>query len=269
MFETKKLNNEKVTDFKREKALDMRPVRGADLFPELYCNIYLCARKKTGKTLTIKKILKKCCGPKTKIVVFCGTLYKDDTWTAIEKWAEVKGVPFLGYTSIEDEETGQDRLRQLVKELEDNPENQKEKRPKNPLDSDSEDEEAEEKYQSPEYIFILDDLADELHRRSLTTFLKKHRHFKAKIIVASQHLNDLFPQARRQLDYWILFKGHSEDKVDEICKSADLSMPKKEFYGLYQFATEEPFSFLYIDTTSGASKTTGQFRRNFNTLIEV
>ena len=97
--------------------------------------------------------------------------------------------------------------------------------------------EVKEKYQSPEYIFVLDDLADELHRRSLTTFLKKHRHFKAKIIVSSQHLNDLLPQARRQLDYWILFQGHPEGKVDEIHRSADLAIPKSEFYEMYKFAT--------------------------------
>lgn len=275
-FATKRINNEKVHDFKRKLDKDTRPVRGADLFPELYCNIFLCARKKTGKTLATRQILKKCAGPKTKIVVFCATLHKDDTWKEIEEWAKKKGLPFLAYTSIEDDD-GKDRLKQLVKELEnDEDEEEAEQRDAgvsshNFLDSESEseDEEPREKYQSPEYIFVLDDLADELHRRSLTTFLKKHRHFKAKIIVSSQHLNDLLPQARRQLDYWILFQGHPEGKVDEIHRSADLAIPKQEFYDMYKFATEKPFSFLYIDTTSGSSKASGSFRRNFDTLIEV
>ena len=274
-FVTKKINNEKVRDIKRKADKDTRPVRGWELFLELYCNIFLCARKKVGKTLATFKILKKCAGPKTKIVVFCATLHKDDTWKEIEAWAKKKGLPFLAYTSIEDDE-GKDRLKQLVKELENDEEEQtagmrSQDKTHNFLDSDSEseDEEEKEKYQSPEYIFVLDDLADELHRRSLTTFLKKHRHFKAKIIVSSQHLNDLLPQARRQLDYWILFRGHPEGKVDEIHRSADLAIPKDEFYEMYKFATEEPFSFLYIDTTSGSSKASGSFRRNFDTLIET
>ena len=270
-FVTKRINNEKVHDIKRKAQKDTRPVRGASLFPELYCNIFLCARKKVGKTLATFKILKKCAGPHTKIVAFCATLHKDDTWKEIEDWAHRKGLPFLAYTSIEDDE-GKDRLKQLVKELE-NDEEEEAENPKlhNFLDSESEsedDKEVKEKYQSPEYIFVLDDLADELHRRSLTTFLKKHRHFKAKIIVSSQHLNDLLPQARRQLDYWILFQGHPEGKVDEIHRSADLAIPKNEFYEMYKFATEKPFSFLYIDTTSGSSKASGSFRRNFDTLIE-
>ena len=74
-FVTKRINNEKVHDFKRKVEKDTRPVRGATLFPELYCNIFLCARKKVGKTLATFKILKKCAGPKTKIVAFCATLH--------------------------------------------------------------------------------------------------------------------------------------------------------------------------------------------------
>jgi len=266
MFRTKTINNEKVHDIKREKAIDTRPIRGSNLFPELYCNIYYCARKKVGKTLAIFMTLKRCAGPKTRIVVFCATLHKDDTWREIEKWAESKGLPFLGYTSLEDDD-GSDRLKVLVKELE-NAEEVEEKAP-NFLDSESEsdEEEVKEKYQSLEYIFVLDDLSDELHTRSLTGFLKKHRHFKAKIIVSSQYLNDLLPAARKQLDYWILFQGHSREKIDDIYKSANLSIPQDEFYEMYKFATEKPFSFLYVDTTSGSSKSSGTFRRNFDTII--
>lgn len=266
-FVTKRINNEKVHDIKRKAEKDTRPVRGAALFPELYCNIYLCARKKKGKTLATFKTLKKCAGPKTKIVVFCSTFHKDAVWKEIEDWANKKGLPFLAYTSIIDD-NGQDRLKQLVKELENEGDEEEEQKIHNFLDSESESEdEVKEKYQSPEYIFVLDDLSDELRRLSVATFLKKHRHFKAKIIISSQHVNDLLPQSRRQLDYWILFQGHPRNKIDEIHRSADLAIPEDEFYDLYKFATEKPFSFLYIDTTSGTSA--GSFRRNFDTLIEV
>ena len=135
---------------------------------------------------------------------------------------------------------------------------------KNPLDSDSEDEvERKPKYRSPEYLIILDDLSTELKSTSVTALLKKNRHFKAKIILSSQYLNDLLPAARKQLDYAILFRGHSEKKIAEIHRDLDVSIPVEEFYRVYKFATEEPYSFLYVDTVSGT------FRRNFNTLIEI
>jgi hypothetical protein len=93
--------------------------------------------------------------------------------------------------------------------------------------------------------------------------LKKNRHFRSKILISSQHLNDLLPEGRKQIDYFILFRGHPMKKIEEIHRDADISIPLDEFYRVYKFATEEPYSFLYVDSASG------EFRRNFNTLIEL
>jgi hypothetical protein len=75
-------------------------------------------------------------------------------------------------------------------------------------------------------------------------------------------VNDLLPAARKQLEYVLLFKGHQQKKIDEICRDVDVHVPRDEFYELYKFATEKPFSFLYVDVRGGT------FRRNFNELIE-
>ena len=125
---------------------------------------------------------------------------------------------------------------------------------KNILDSDDEDEEKprKEKLRSPEHIIILDDLSTELKNKSITALLKKNRHFKAKIIISSQYLNDLLPESRKQLDYFILFRGHPKKKVEEIHRDCDASIPLDEFYDMYKFATEEPYSFLYVDCVDGA-----------------
>ena len=37
---------------------DLRPILGADIVEEVYSNIFLCARKKSGKTSAVFKILK-------------------------------------------------------------------------------------------------------------------------------------------------------------------------------------------------------------------
>ena len=39
---------------------DLRPILGADIVEEVYSNIFLCARKKSGKTSAVFKILKEC-----------------------------------------------------------------------------------------------------------------------------------------------------------------------------------------------------------------
>ena len=133
------------------------------------------------------------------------------------------------------------------------------------FDSDSEDEEPKkrEKYRAPEYIFILDDLSTELKSNSIPRLLKVNRHFLSKTIISSQWLNDLHPMSRKQQDYLILFRGHPEKKLVEIHRDANISIPIEEFWKVYKFATEKPFSFLYVDCT------TGEFRRNFTDMIEL
>ena len=258
MFGTKRINNEVVKPVPLIEAADTRPIKGHNLFPELYANIFLCSKKKSGKTSSIYKIVQKCCGPNTCVLAFCSTLNKDPSWATIRAWCERKGIVFIGQTSLKSD-NGADLLDELITGLA-APEQEK---PRNMLDSDDEDEapERKPKYRSPEYLIILDDLSNELKTASLTTLLKKNRHFKAKIILSSQYLNDMLPGSRRQLDYFILFRGHPKNKIEEIYRDADISVPLEQFYQVYKFATLEPYSFLYIDCANGT------FRRNVNESI--
>lgn len=252
-----KINNERVKPIRLMKR-DTRPVRGANLFPEVYSNIFMCARKKSGKTLTIAKCLRRCAGPTTKIMVFCSTINKDSTWLAIRAWAQQKNLPFIGYTSIIDDD-GNNLLKDLITSMQ-KPEGEKEH---SLFDEEEEEEEEVPCYQSPEWIFVLDDLSDELRKPIIATFLKKNRHFRAKIIISSQYMNDLMPAACKQLDYVLLFKGQAQDKIEKICKDVDSHVSKEVFWDLYKFATKEPYSFLYVDVRGCT------FRRNFDTLLSI
>jgi len=59
MIRIKKINNEKVKAIPIE-TVSPDKIKGSAIFPDLYCNIFLVARKKSGKTSTIFKILKSC-----------------------------------------------------------------------------------------------------------------------------------------------------------------------------------------------------------------
>ncbi len=263
-FATKKLNNEVVGEVPLEGGKDMRPAKGAALFPEAFCNIFLCAKKKSGKTSTVCKILTRCCGPDTSIIAFCSTIERDANWDSIRAYCDRKGIPFVSHPSIKNDD-GVNELALLLKELGEKEEVDVPKQ-KNILDSDDDKPEKKKKkykYKAPDYIFIFDDLADELRDKTIPALVKKHRHFKSKVILSSQWLNDLHPGSRKQIDYFLLFRGQPVEKLEEIHKNASLSIPFDEFVRVYKFATLEPFSFLYIDCTNGT------FRRNFNTLISV
>ena len=106
------------------------------------------------------------------------------------------------------------------------------------------------KYQSPEYIIVFDDLSNELKSRTLLGLLKKNRHFKTKLIISSQWINDLLPESRKQIDLFLIFKGFPERKLTEIYKDCDSGLPFDTFYKLYKKATKKPYSFLYIGSDS-------------------
>lgn len=273
---------------------DRRPIKGYDICEEVYANIFLCARKKSGKTSALFKILKECAGRKTVIIVFCSTAYKDKNWIQIRKYFEKKHRDIRIFTSIFEE--GIDQLSALVEELkqeakeQEEDSNEKEGRGAGETEIERCDDilerlqrmhlyatgqatrEAEEeddeipkkkggkksKYQSPEYIIVFDDLSGELKSRSLLSLLKFNRHFKSKLIISSQWLHDLLPESRKQIDLFLIFKGFPDKKLAEIYKDCDSGVPFDTFLKVYKKATKYPHSFLYIDTRSD------QYRRNFN-----
>ena len=90
--------------------------------------------------------------------------------------------------------------------------------------------------------------------------MKSQRHIKCKVIVSSQTWTDLDLEGRHQIDYCLLFQGHSVKKLESIHADLDLSIPFSKFLELYYDATREKYHFLYID------KTTGTYRQDFNQM---
>ena len=80
------------------------------------------------------------------------------------------------------------------------------------------------KYQAPDLIIILDDIADGLKKGSVATLLKKNRHFKSKVIISSQWLNDIPPAALGQMSLVCLFRAFSADKLEDFHSKAHLSL---------------------------------------------
>ena len=102
---------------------DKRPIKGGDLVVDVFENIFLCARKKVGKTSTLFKIMKECAGRKTIIIVFCSTAYKDKNWVEIRKYFEKKEMDIRIFTSLFDE--GENQLANLRREAKDEAEHKR------------------------------------------------------------------------------------------------------------------------------------------------
>jgi hypothetical protein len=116
---------------------------------------------------------------------------------------------------------------------------------------------------APETIFVFDDLGSDLRNPSISQLVKTNRHEKCKVILSTQYITDLQPQALKQIDFCMLFKAFGEDKLQKMHELFDLSVPWKSFLALYHYATESPFSFLFIDVRSE------KFRMNFNVALDM
>lgn len=269
MIKIQKINDQTVKPIKIPH-IDKSKIKGSELFDELYANIFLLAKKKSGKTSTIFSILKKCCGPNTSVIVFCSTVYKDDNWIKIITWLKKHKIDVQIFTSIYDDDGNQvqimlDDLNALgeekFKEIDD------EKPQITPLGhllfESNNDENIDGKENStgilaPEYILVFDDMSDELKDPFIPVLLKKNRHYKLKVIISSQYYNDIRKDGRQQLDYMLIFGGVPEEKLIEVHKDLDLSIPLQTFLKCYKNATNVKYNFLYIDVRSE------QLRRNFS-----
>lgn len=322
----KKINDEQVEPMKIGGVKDIRPIKGEKLFSEVYSNIYLCARKKSGKTVVIQKIIKDCAGKSTTVLAFCSTVNKDSNWLAIKSWCNKHDIAFEGFPSIKEHKVDflDKFLHRLESEAEEdqvlpNSDNEEEYRGRTKVhkgagsnnlnffggksdrkdydsaesDESSADEDeymfndrgrqreeyeqalAEQRlfdkknrsslirrdpYQCPEYILIFDDLSCELKLPSLVSLLKKNRHYKLKVVLSSQYLNDLKPESIKQMDFILLFKGQSDDKLEKVIKDADLTIDLPTLKAIYDDATKEQFGFLYIDVRND------QYRKKFDKM---
>ena len=274
----RQINDAVVTAVPSRREEDIRPVKGATLFPKVVpSNIFLSAQTNSGKTSVIYKIVKECIDKNTTVIAFVSTLFDDDSWLTIQEYCESKKIPFVGHTAIK--ENGEDHLQALVDSLHEESKQreikEKEKKAKIPKakrhslfwedsdeEEDDEDKPSKSKYQTPRYLIIFDDISDELKAVSFQTLLKKSRHFKARVIISSQYLKDLSPMSRKQIYYYLVFKGESNDKLEIILKDSGIPLSLDKFITVYKHATQKPYSFLYVSRT-------GQLRRNFTHIYET
>jgi hypothetical protein len=236
--------------------VDKRPIKGFNVCPELYANIFITARKNSGKTTIIYHLLKSCATKDTTVIIFSSTVFKDKGMINIRAHMKKAGIPCVAYNSLDDD--GVNRIQMLVdqlqKEAEDNEQSDDDAEPeqrndfpiyfKNTDDDNSDDDDdkpkkRKSKYQSPPYIVVLDDLSNELRSPALIKLLKENRHFGIKTIISSQYVLDLLPAQRAQIDLWIVPKGQTLEKLETIYKDSQCTLDFADFLKYYKIATAD------------------------------
>jgi len=283
-MKTKKINKVCVKPI-IQTVIPAKQIAGYDLFSEPYCNVALIAKKKSGKTSVLYNCLKKCAGPNTNVYLFSSTINRDDTYKEICNMLERRHCIVHKYIHFKD--TDGNILDEIIEGLKNFESDNEDDEPENALNTSSncdskggntvklrfgdlEPIKQPEKEVKPkkerkiycENIFCFDDLGQDMRNKSIDILLKTNRHFKAKVFLLGHTLTDLNPASRKQLDYALIFKSFSEDKLKSLYGDLDLSIEFDNFLEAYKYATEVPYNFLYISTK------TDEIRKNFNEKIE-
>lgn len=217
--------------------------KGSELFDIRFSNIFMLARRKMGKTITLSYVVRKSTTKNTTVIIFSSTANKDATMIALIRWLEARGYPVVVYDSIFND-FRENRIEMLSDFF------------KN--DFIDEDDEGSE---SDDYIVVFDDLSDMLKNRHVTALAKKARHFRCKIIYSSQYLFDLDKGCRQQIDYILLWGAIPDEKIVTVFKELDIGVPLEQFLEYYKLATSKKYGFLYCNVRSN------EFRVGFNQKI--
>ena len=152
--------------------IDPEKIKGYDLIPKLYCTIFLCAKKESGKTNAIFKILKESVGKKTHLYIISSTVFNDDNWIHIVDYFENKGIAVTVNTTLEAAKIPE-KVKELteiaMKEIEEKRKMKTKEEMPTPiiLFDKKEEKERKPKKIAPDYIFVFDDMSQNLRDKSV------------------------------------------------------------------------------------------------------
>ena len=101
-------------------------------------------------------------------------------------------------------------------------------------------------------LIVIDDFADqpELHGRTgdgaLDTLFIRGRHMQISTWVSSQKLRLISAAVRVNMQFMCVWRLRNQLELEAVLEELTALLPKKELQAIYEEATQEPYSFLFI-----------------------
>ena len=99
-------------------------------------------------------------------------------------------------------------------------------------------------------LIILDDYADspQLHKPhgALDTLFIRGRHTQISTWVSSQKLRLISAAVRVNVQFLCCWRLRNQHELDAVIEELSALLPKEQLYRLYEQATREPYSFLFV-----------------------
>ena len=264
-----KINNIEIEVLNPAEEFTPNSVKGYDYFHFPYNNTCICAKKNSGKSMLIYNIIKNTIDKRTKVIIMSGSVHADNVYKEIIKYLKKKEIDVKTYTNfIENRVNIVTTLLNAINKEDDDDDAMNDGKPRAGQkivtgDITRPKRKKKPKKIVPDYLLIFDDLGSQLRAQTISTLTKVHRHNKIRCIFSFHTGTDVLPATTQQCDYFILFGGYPEERLEQLYKQLVLSVNFDEFLKLYNHATTKKFDFLYIDVRRN------QYRRNFNHELSI
>jgi energy-coupling factor transporter ATP-binding protein EcfA2 len=116
-------------------------------------------------------------------------------------------------------------------------------------------------------LIIFDDFVTEKDQDSIIELFTRGRKKNASVIYLTQSYYSTPKDIRLQCNYFMFFNIGSKREVIEIEKNHAIGLTKEEFLRLFDFSTEDPYSFMMIDLKTKEKR--NKFRKNLDYSIDI
>ena len=99
-------------------------------------------------------------------------------------------------------------------------------------------------------LVVINDFADtpQLHKPhgALDTLFIRGRHMQVSTWVSSQKLRLISAAVRVNMQFLCCWRLRNQHELDAVIEELSALLPKEQLYRLYEQATREPYSFLFV-----------------------
>jgi hypothetical protein len=206
-----------------------------DIVPSLPLRGMICAASFSGKSILIQNlILDVYRGCFSRIYIFSPTVHLDTVWRPVKDYI-TKDLRPKDDENMYFDDYDPDDLEKIIERQKKVTQYLKDKNEKKLLS----------------ILIVLDDLSENKEflrgNRVLQALYTKGRHLSISTVISVQNYKSVSPMIRKNLTFLIVFKLRNQSDLDAILEEFSNVADKKQLQKIYELATEEKYSFLYID----------------------
>jgi hypothetical protein len=133
----------------------------------------------------------------------------------------------------------------------------------------SQDYKTDARYIADRMLIILDDQAgnfDMGQKSPFNNFFIRHRHYSASVVVITQAYKAIPKTVRISFKCLVLFAIGNQNELRSIFEENSNVFTEDQWMKMYQYATREPYSFLYFNYTFPKNR---RFFKRFESVLNV